>query len=129
MQTIQITTLATTNAALGSLLEPCVQFIFGDISLWTALRLLEEKMKTMDVPAPRCDASRGTPIECLSLGKRLTGLLKREGITTAEEIAQGGPDSLLRIHGMGPGGIALIKSALKEAGLQLAEGEAWTLNQ
>ncbi len=44
------------------------------------------------------------------------------GITTLEQVADYTEAELLRLHGVGPKGIRLLRQALTEAGLQFRSG-------
>jgi DNA-directed RNA polymerase alpha subunit len=118
---MQVTTLETTNAALAGLLEVCARYVFGDITLWAALRGLEERMKRLDGNATRWEAGSGTPVECLGLDSHVCGVLKRAGIATAEEAADRGRCGLAKLKRMGPASLAKVEAALEKAGVRFAD--------
>jgi hypothetical protein len=67
----------------------------------------------------------GTPIEELDLSVAAYNILKREGIRTAEQLAERSREDLLDLRNFGAGRIAEVEAVLAERGLKLAVESAW----
>lgn len=52
-----------------------------------------------------------------TIGRPALRALETEGITTHEEVARHDPDDLLRLHGVGPKAIRILREELAERGL------------
>jgi DNA-directed RNA polymerase subunit alpha len=61
------------------------------------------------------------PIEDLDLSVRAYQVLKREGVTTADEVSLLTETDLLGMRNMGQGGIESVKRALALVGLRLRD--------
>ncbi|MGJ6963467.1 helix-hairpin-helix domain-containing protein [Streptosporangium sp. G11] len=68
-----------------------------------------------DVPA---DAPGDIPT---NIGRPARGALAAAGYTTLAQVATATERELLRLHGMGPKGVRLLREALAERGLTLAD--------
>lgn len=75
--------------------------------------------KTSDCPVcPVCEKEAAPGSGFLSLlSAPARRALEREGITTLHQLAKQTEPELLKFHGMGPGSLPELRSALKAAGL------------
>lgn len=58
-----------------------------------------------------------------NIGRPAMGALHLERITKLEHLTKYSETDLLKIHGVGPKAIRILKEALKEKGLSFAEAE------
>lgn len=61
------------------------------------------------------------PTELPNIGKTAKNALKTISISTLEQLAMIDEDSLLKLHGIGPKAVRIIKTALQDSGLALRE--------
>ena len=75
--------------------------------------------KSSDCPTcPVCEEQRKPKTGFLSLlGAPARRALENAGITTLKKLSQFREADILKLHGMGPGSLPKLHSALKEAGL------------
>jgi hypothetical protein len=88
-------------------------------------------IKSSDCPTcPKCEAGKKPATEFLSgLGAPARRALEGEGITTLKKLSGYSEKEILRLHGMGPASIPVLKSALKAARLSFANGRAKNISQ
>jgi predicted RecB family nuclease len=67
---------------------------------------------------PQCEADHAPKDGWMAkLGAPARRALERAGITTLKELAKRGEKDVLALHGMGPGSLPKLRSALKAEGL------------
>jgi predicted RecB family nuclease len=76
-------------------------------------------VKTSDCPTcPQCEAARAPKDGWMAkLAAPARRALEGEGITTLKALAKRSEHEVLALHGMGPGSVPKLRSALKAAGL------------
>lgn len=81
-------------------------------------------IKSSDCPTcPKCEAEKKPASGFLSeLSAPARRALEGEGIKTLKKLSKYSEQEILRLHGMGPGSLPKLKSALKDAGLAFATG-------
>ena len=78
--------------------------------------------KSTDCPTcPVCEAARKPKDDFLSmLGAPARRALEREGIKTVEQLAGYSEKEILKLHGLGPSTIPILKEMMKKKGLKWA---------